>query len=38
LYTYAVLATVIAITVLVWLGRLAARLGGEAVIVREVEG
>jgi hypothetical protein len=38
LYTYAVLATVIAIAVLVWLGRLAARLGGEAVIVREVEG
>ena len=30
LYTYAILATLIAVTVLVWLGRVAARLGGEA--------
>jgi hypothetical protein len=29
LYSYAVLATVIAVVVLVWLGRIAARLGGE---------
>jgi hypothetical protein len=38
LYTYAVLATILAVAVLVWLGRLASRIGGEAVIVREVEG
>lgn len=38
LYTYAVLATVIAIVVLVWLGKLAARLGGEAAFEREAEG
>jgi hypothetical protein len=38
LYTYALLATVIAITVLVMLGKAAARLGGEAVINREAEG
>ena len=38
LYTYAVLATVLAILVLVWLGRLAARVGGDAVITREAEG
>ena len=29
LYTYAVLATLIAVVVLVWLGRIAARVGGE---------
>ena len=38
LYTYAILATVIAILVLVALARVAARLGGEAVITREAEG
>ena len=38
LYTYAILATVIAIIVLVILGRMAARLGGEAAITREAEG
>jgi hypothetical protein len=38
LYTYAILATVLAIVVLVWLGRLAARVGGEAAFVREAEG
>lgn len=38
LYTYAILATLLAILVLVWLGRLAARVGGEAVITREAEG
>ncbi len=32
LYTYAVLATVIAVMVLVWLGRMAARVGGEAAL------
>lgn len=30
LYSYAVLATVIAVVVLVWLGRIAARVGGDA--------
>ncbi len=38
LYTYAILATVLAIVVLIYLGRLAARLGGEAAFVREAEG
>ena len=30
LYSYAILATLIAVVVLVWLGRIAARIGGEA--------
>jgi hypothetical protein len=38
LYTYAILATVLAIVVLVWLGRLASRVGGDAAITREAEG
>lgn len=38
LYIYAILATVIAIVVLLILGRAAARLGGEAAIDREAEG
>ena len=38
LYTYAILATVLAIVVLVWLGKLAARVGGDAAINREAEG
>lgn len=38
LYTYAILATVIAVLVLIWLGKLAARLGGEAAFQREAEG
>jgi hypothetical protein len=38
LYTYATLATVLAILVLVWLGKIAARVGGEAAFVREAEG
>lgn len=38
LYTYAILATVLAIVVLVWLGKLAAKIGGEAAFVREAEG
>ncbi len=32
LYTYAILATIIAVVVLVMLGRAAARVGGEAAI------
>jgi hypothetical protein len=38
LYTYAILATVIAIGVLATLGRLAARIGGQAAFEREAEG
>jgi hypothetical protein len=38
LYTYAILATVLAIVVLVWLGKLAAKVGGEAAFEREAEG
>jgi len=38
LYTYAILATVIAVIVLSLLGRAAARLGGEAAFEREAEG
>lgn len=38
LYIYAILATVIAIVVLLILARAASRIGGEAVIKREAEG
>ena len=38
LYTYAILATLIAVVVVMLLGRAAARVGGEAVIAREAEG
>ncbi len=38
LYIYAILATVIAVVVLVALGRAAARVGGEAAFQREAEG
>jgi hypothetical protein len=38
LYAYAVVATVLAIVVLVWLAKLAARVGGDAHITREAEG
>lgn len=38
LFTYAIFATVIAIVVLLILGRAAARIGGEAAINREAEG
>lgn len=38
LYAYAILATVLAIVVLVWLGKLAAKVGGEAAFEREAEG
>jgi hypothetical protein len=38
LYTYAILATVIAVIVLSLLGRAAAKLGGEAAFEREAEG
>jgi hypothetical protein len=38
LYTYAILATALAVAVLIWLGKLAARVGGDAAINREAEG
>lgn len=38
LYSYAILATVIAVVVLSLLGKAAARLGGEAAFEREAEG
>lgn len=38
LYTYAILATVIAILVLALLGRMASRIGGQAAFEREAEG
>ncbi len=38
LYTYAILATILAVAVLVALGRAAARIGGESAIAREAEG
>ncbi|HYN85236.1 MAG TPA: DUF5654 family protein [Pyrinomonadaceae bacterium] len=38
LYTYAILATVVAVVVLILLARLASRVGGEAAISREAEG
>jgi hypothetical protein len=38
LYTYAILATVLAVCVLTWLGRIAARIGGDAAFQREAEG
>ena len=37
LYAYAIIATVLAITVLIWLGRLAARIGGDVAITREAD-
>jgi hypothetical protein len=38
LFTYAIIATVIAVVVLAILGKIAARLGGEAAFQREAEG
>lgn len=38
LYAYAVVATVLAVVVLSVLGRLAARVGGDAAFTREAEG
>ena len=38
LFIYAILATAIAIVVLLILGRAAARIGGDAAISREAEG
>ena len=38
LYAYAIIATVVAVVVLVVLGRLAAKIGGDAAFEREAEG
>jgi hypothetical protein len=38
LYAYAIIATAVAVIVLIWLGRLAARVGGDAHFTREAEG
>jgi hypothetical protein len=38
LFTYAIIATVIAVLVLIWLGKIASRIGGEAAFEREAEG
>ncbi|OYX60228.1 MAG: hypothetical protein B7Y89_16835 [Novosphingobium sp. 32-60-15] len=38
LYSYAILATVLAIVVLRLLGQMAAKIGGDAEFVREAEG
>ncbi len=38
LYTYAIVATALAVVVLIALGKAAARIGGEAHITREAEG
>jgi hypothetical protein len=38
LYTYAILATILAVVVLLVLARTSAKIGGEATIAREAEG
>ena len=38
LYSYAILATIIAVVVLIMLGRVAAKIGGDAAFEREAEG
>lgn len=38
LYTYAILATVLAIVVLSILGQISAKIGGDAAFEREAEG
>lgn len=38
LYSYAIIATVLAIVVLRLLGNMAAKIGGDAAFVREAEG
>jgi hypothetical protein len=38
LYTYAIIATALAVVVLLLLARAASRIGGEALITREAEG
>ena len=38
LYAYAIIATILAVVVLVTLSKLAAKIGGETLIEREAEG
>jgi hypothetical protein len=38
LYTYAILATFLAVIILMLLARAASRIGGDAIINREAEG
>jgi hypothetical protein len=38
LFSYAIIATVLAVVVLVYLGKLASRIGGRAAFEREAEG
>jgi hypothetical protein len=38
LYTYAILATIVAVIVLLMLGRMAGRIGGDPSVSREAEG
>jgi hypothetical protein len=38
LFVYAVVATILAVVVLIWLGKIASRIGGEAAFEREAEG
>lgn len=38
LFAYAIVATLVAVVVLVWLGKIASRIGGEATFEREAEG
>lgn len=38
LYSYAIVATLLAVIVLTILGRIAARIGGDAAFQREAEG
>ena len=38
MYTYAILATAIAVVVVLVLARIASKVGGEAAIAREAEG
>ncbi len=38
LYAYAILATLVAVLVLMYLGKLASKIGGDAAFEREAEG
>ncbi len=38
LFAYAIIATLVAVVVLIYLGKLASRIGGEAAFEREAEG
>ncbi len=38
LYAYAIIATLVAVLVLMYLGKLASKIGGDAAFEREAEG